>query len=351
MTVHDAPAPSLRHLARLSDQFGVVEHALLDRPRRDEGYCTDDAGRLLALACQVADDPDAKSLARSALAFLERAHLGGAQFRLRMRGDLSWTSDPASDDAVGRALLGLGTAVAAAPWEDIRDRSFVLFEEAASFRSPFLHATAYAALGAVEVLNRHDDHVGASQLLERTSTPGGRATDDEIWPWPETRLRYDNAVIPEASLARANSAGDEELKAGALRQLRWLIELQTREAHLSFVPVGGVDVTSPLTPQFDQQPIEAWSCARGAARAFALTGERYWYDTVQRAVAWFLGDNDIGAMMFDEETGGGYDGLEPGGVNRNQGAESSMAFVATMLAWREVGSVPTRDVRDVLAAY
>ena len=351
MTRLDAPAPSLRYLARLSDQYGVVEHALFDRPRRDEGYCTDDAGRLLALACQVADDPEAKRLASSALSFLERAHLGGAVFRLRMRGDLSWTSDPSSDDAVGRALLGLGTAVATAPWEDIRERSFALFDEAASFHSPFLHATAYAALGAVEVLHCQADHVGALQLLERTSTPEWRATNDEIWPWPEARLRYDNAVIPEASLARANSAGDEELMAGALRQLRWLIELQTREAHLSFVPVAGVDVTSPLTPQFDQQPIEAWSCARGAARAFGLTGESYWYDTVERAAAWFLGDNDIGVTMFDEETGGGYDGLESAGMNRNQGAESSMAFVATMLAWREVGSAHTRDMPGVLAAY
>jgi hypothetical protein len=34
--------------------------------------------------------------------------------------------------------------------------------------------------------------------------------------------------------------------------------------------------------------------------------------------------------MFDPETGGGFDGLEHDGVNQNQGAESTIAFVSTM---------------------
>ena len=34
--------------------------------------------------------------------------------------------------------------------------------------------------------------------------------------------------------------------------------------------------------------------------------------------------------MFDAETGGCFDGLERAGVNENQGAESTIALVATL---------------------
>ena len=34
--------------------------------------------------------------------------------------------------------------------------------------------------------------------------------------------------------------------------------------------------------------------------------------------------------MFDRKTGGAFDGLEPAGVNQNQGAESTIALVATL---------------------
>jgi hypothetical protein len=71
-------------------------------------------------------------------------------------------------------------------------------------------------------------------------------------------------------------------------------------------------------------------------RAFAYTRDHRWAEAVQRAATWFLGDNDIGVAVFDPVTGGGFDGLESSGVNRNEGAESSMAFVGTMLDLHEL---------------
>lgn len=329
-------AASLRYLARLTDENGIVEHARWSEPFLEGGYCTDDAGRLLALACRMNDDPDAERLVESALSFLERAYIGDGQFRLRWRRDQNWTRDPRSDDATGRALLGLGTAVALAREPDVRARACAIFDDAASFRSGFLHATAYAALGAAQVFTVQPDHEGAARLLDRTEILWPPRTVTARWPWPESRLRYDNAVLPEAAFAAATLRGDATLAARALEQLRWLVARQTRDEHFSFVPVAGRDVTSPVTPAFDQQPIEAWSVASAAARAFAHTGDLHWRQVVTRAAAWFFGDNDVGAVMFDPVTGGGFDGLEPAGVNQNQGAESSMAFVATVRALREV---------------
>jgi hypothetical protein len=330
-----APPPSLRHLAQLTDGHGVFEHALFVQPRRDGGYCTDDAGRLLALASRLDDDPAALRLAQVSLGFLERAHDGEAHFRLRLRGDGNWTDDELSDDATGRALLGLGTAAAWAPWPEVGRRALELFSDSCSMRSSHLRAVAYAALGAAQVLRVEPAHRGAASLLERAGELLGDFREGEAWPWPEPRLSYANALLPEASLAAANLAGDVTRAKSALSQLWWLVERQTRDGHFSFVPAqGGGEESTP--PMFDQQPIEACAMASACASAYTYTREPRWASAVERAAAWFLGDNDVGVAMFDAQSGGGYDGLEERGVNRNEGAESSMSFVATMLTLREV---------------
>lgn len=304
MNAASAPPPSLRYLAQLTDDEGIFEHARLVQPRREGGYCTDDAGRLLALASRLGDDPDASRLAHVSLGFLERAHARDAQFRLRLRGNGSWTDDVPSDDATGRALLGLGTAAAWAPWPQVRRRALHLFEEAYSMRSSHPRAVAYAALGAAEVLRVEPAHHGAASLLDRIRETLGDARNGEEWPWPEPRLSYANALLPEASLAAAEVAGDVDLANRALSQLWWLDERQTHEGHFSFVPVQGSGEAS-TPPMFDQQPIEACAMASACARAYSYTRETHWVGAVERAAAWFLGDNDVGMAMFDVQSGGG----------------------------------------------
>ncbi len=338
MSTGAEPAADLRYLARLTDECGVVEHALLTRPRRDEGYCTDDAGRLLALASRLGDDPHALRLATASLGFLERAHLGAARYRLRQRGSGHWTNDEVSDDATGRALLGLGTAAAWAPWPEVRDGAQRLFDVSWDLRSPHPRALAYAALGAVEVLGVAPTHFGASALLGRALTlldgdgdDNGDDGDGGEWPWPEARLTYANALLPDAVLAAATSLQDTVRTERALSMLHWLLGRQVHQGHFSFVATAGAD-RGFTPPQFDQQGIEAWATADACVRAYRHSAEPRWAHGVQRAAAWYLGDNDVGVTMYDADSGGGYDGLRRDGVNLNQGAESSMAFVATMLA-------------------
>ena len=93
-------------------------------------------------------------------------------------------------------------------------------------------------------------------------------------------------------------------------------------------PVGGSGLGDP-PGAFDQQPIEVAALAEACARAYQLTRDESWVLGVTSCMAWFLGENDGGVQMWDPESGGGYDGLEAGGANRNQGAESTLAFVST----------------------
>jgi hypothetical protein len=331
------PAPSLRHLSRLTDERGIAEHARFVRPRHDLSYCTDDAGRLLAVACRLSADRQSRRLATVAVAFLARAQDSEGRFRLRLGGDGRWTDDPPSEDAAGRALLGLGIAAADAPWPDVRDGARVLFDRAGGFRSAYPRATAYAALGAVAVLAATPNNTTARHLVEDAAASLPRPVADPVWPWPEPRLTYGNAVLADALLAVGRATGDSPTWRQGLALLAWLVDTETVGSWFSFTPVGGRGPGDPK-PGFDQQPIEAWAMADACARAYALTRDPRWAGEVERAAAWFAGANDVGVAMFDPATDGGFDGLEPGGVNHNQGAESTLAFAATMAQAAAVGA-------------
>lgn len=330
--------PTFRHLARLAGPHGIVEHARCAEPRVDRGMCTDDAGRLLALVTRYPNDADAASLAGVALAFLERAADQDGDFRLRCDARGQWTDDPSSDDASGRAIHGLGTAVALAPWPEIRDRARTLFERCTTFRSPHLRATAHAAIGAVEALEAEPELREARPLVEAgigllEGTPrSGR------WRWPEPELTYGNALLPDAQLAAAALLGDRAAIEQAFDVLAWLARTETFRGSFSFTPVGGRAPDDAGGPMFDQQPIEAWTMVDACARAFELTGEHRWLGHARRGAAWFFGANDVGVPVFDSRTHGGHDGLEADGVNLNQGAESTLAFVGSLLRFAELAS-------------
>jgi hypothetical protein len=330
-------SPSLAHLARMTDETGLYEHALGAVPRRADGWCTDDNGRALAVACR-SDDPAAPALIPIYLAFLADAHLGGGRFHLRMGFDRRWTSHEPSDDANGRALFGLAVAAARGP-EPLRGTAGRLFDEAAPFRSPHSRATAHAAVAAAELVAADPGRDGAWALLRAAAGSLPRPTGDPAWLWPASRLAYANALIPEALIATGAALGDTALLHDGLRLLAWLVEEETLGDRFSFAPTGGRGPGEPR-PAFDQQPIEAASMADACGRAYDVTGDAAWLEPLGRAVDWFSGANDAGVPMIDPLTRGGFDGLEADGVNRNEGAESTLAAIASLQQARRLLTDP-----------
>jgi hypothetical protein len=188
----------------------------------------------------------------------------------------------------------------------------------------------FATIGAGEVLQVDPGNKAAQELLlDMTSMfvfhPDGKGQ----WKWPETRLAYSNALLPEAMMVCGSLLDDSQLQTRGLNLLEWLLETETLGDHLSVTPVGGRGL-GDKGPQFDQQPIEVAAIADAAMRAAILTGDDSWERVVEMAVNWFLGNNDSGHSMINLDTGGGYDGLHIDGVNLNQGAESTLAMVSTM---------------------
>jgi hypothetical protein len=318
---------------------GIFEHARFARPRREHGYCLDDVARALVVTNR---QPEATATLRGALrsylAFTEAAQAEDGSFRNRRAADGRWTDAPSVADHWGRALWAAGST-AATDSGHIGARALVVAELALMRRSPHLRSMAYAVLGAGEVLRVRPGHRAAEQMLTDAREVLLPSAPHRPWPWPEPRLAYANAVIPEALLTIADHQGDRALHDQALDQLEWLVALQTRSGHISVIPAGGWAPGEPL-PGFDQQPIEVAALAEACWRAYEVTGADAWLDEVHRCADWFRGDNDAGTRLYNHSTGGCADGLHADGINRNQGAESTLAALSTMqLARRAVLAV------------
>lgn len=332
-------APSFDHLLALSDQIGIFEHADHTNPRREHGYCTDDVARLLiVIAREPEPSPVVRELGRAAFRFLAEAQGADGKIRNRRTASGHWQGERTVEDCWGRSLWAFGTAARRFPEPWLRESALAYFERSAHPRSPWARSMAFAALGAVEMLRVDPGHRRARLLLFDTVAAIGPPAQDPRWPWPEPRLSYANAALAEAKLAAGHLLGLSDVTADGLTMLRWLLDRETVDGHLSPTPVGGAG-PDQRAPAFDQQPIEVAAMADACQRAFEVTGDEDWLSGVAMAANWFAGDNDAGAPMWDPESGGGYDGLHAWGPNLNQGAESTLALVSTLQHGRHLTSV------------
>ena len=335
-----APLPSFEHIVAMSDSVGTFEHAKLAQPRIGHGYCTDDMARVLVAACrETPRTPASTDVARLAYLFLVDAQ--GVDGRVRNRRDAGgrWRGRRGVEDAWGRAMWAFGTAMRLAPADWMRQGAASAFQRGLERRSPWPRAMAFAALGAAEILTVQPRHIGARQLMADAVGAIGRPGEVTSWVWPEERLGYANAALAEALIAAGVLLDHPEVLADGLAALRWLLARETIGGHLSPTGVGGSGPGDHL-PMFDQQPIEAAAMADACARAYAATGDETWRDGLILSVDWFLGGNDVGAMVCDPEHGAGFDGLEADGVNVNQGAESTLALITSLQQARAVAVAP-----------
>lgn len=322
-----APRPNFQHLLSLTNGYGTFEHAQYAVARREHGYCVDDVARVLVVASRERE-PSASihRLARGSLDFLSESQSATGECRNRRTADGTWIGVPSVEDCWGRSLWGLGLAIASAH-EFLVDDAQRLFDRGVTQRSPWLRATCFAVLGAAAVLTVEPGHAGSLSLLRDAADRVEELVGDE-WPWPESRLTYANAVVPDAMLALGVALGRPVIVRQGLGLLAWLLQRETNDGHLSVTPAGGSGPTSPR-PGFDQQPIEVASMADACARAIGIDDSPTWPRGIVMAHKWFEGDNDADVVMWDRLTGGGFDGLHRDSANLNQGAESTLAVIST----------------------
>lgn len=324
------PRPRFDHLLDLSDSIGTFEHAEYALPRPEHGYCTDDMARVLMVVVrEPSPTPAVRALGRVAMRFLVGAQGLGGTARNRRDVQGRWRDRPGVEDCWGRSVAAFGTAANRSDDEWMRQMAMASFSHAVTQRSGHFHAMAFAGLGAAEVLLADPRHYGARELLQDTVEAIGPPNDNPAWPWTAPRLSYANATVAEALLVAGHALHRADVVEHGCTLLGWLLERETVDGHLSPTPVDGSG-PGDLAPGFDQQPIEAAAMADACARAESISGDPRWSRGVDLAIGWFLGSNDVGAVMWDPETGGGYDGLHAHGPNRNQGAESTIALISTL---------------------
>jgi glycosyltransferase involved in cell wall biosynthesis len=352
----------LDHLHRLTDDTGMLQHAIFTVPNRREGYTTDDNARALILAVLLEQmekkqfggtNPTTESVSPDSscryLSFLEHAfNAGKGRFRNFLGYDRRWSETEGSEDSHGRALWGLGTVLGRSKDEGLRCAAGRLFEfslpAVVEFYSP--RACAYALLGIQEYL---DSYVGDRDAQKVRSVLARRLLDmyESIrrpdWKWFEDVVAYGNARLPQAMLLVGSACADERMVSAGLESLDWLTETQRSESRRSetnghFVPIGsqGFYHQGGEKARFDQQPIEAAGAVSACLQAYRVTGDRRWRNEAWSAFNWFLGDNDLQVPLYDSVTGGCRDGLHPDRANQNQGAESTLSFLMALLEMRSL---------------
>ena len=350
----DLPDVDLRHILGLTDDTGILQHATFATPNPWHGYCTDDNARALIAAVRYANlcsKDRVRVLPQRYLSFLVYAFDARTRrFRNFMDYDRRWHETVGSEDSHARSAWALGVAVRRAPQESVREMANRLFHDALLEVEGFGHVRpwAYSLLGADEYLRAGREDGWVAELRERLAGrlfDAWRANATEEWPWWEDVLTWGNAKLAHALIASGAALGREDMMDGGLRTLRWLLDVQTAEdGHLSIIGNDGWYVRGGKRARFDQQPLEAYSLVDACLAAAHVTGDEQWVREARRCFEWFLGKNDMSVPLLDGETGGCRDGLNPQGVNANEGAESTLAYVLSLLGFhlrRSEGKTPT----------
>jgi hypothetical protein len=292
-----------------------------------------------------------RGLATRYLAFVSHAYNPQrGRFRNFMSYARRFSEECGSEDSHGRALWALGAVVARSHDRGRQRLATDLFRAAlpavATFTSP--RAWASTLLGVDEYLRAFDDDGVAmatrATLAQRLFSLFAR-TKKTDWPWFEDTVTYGNARLPQALLVSGARMANEEMTAAGVRSLEWLFSIQVAEAGY-FAPIGTDGFYRRGGPRaaYDQQPLEACGMVSACLEAERVTRDARWAERAGRAFHWFLGHNHLQKALYDATTGGCRDGLHETSVNENQGAESTLAFLLSLLEMRaaadRIGAVP-----------
>ncbi|OGP49829.1 MAG: glycosyl transferase family 1 [Deltaproteobacteria bacterium RBG_13_43_22] len=341
----ELPPLSLNHLRHMTDDTGMLQHASFTIPNYREGYSIDDNARALIVSTYLEElgSSEAFELASRYLAFIGYAfNTETRRFRNFMDYQRNWLEESGSDDSHGRTLWALGTVLGRSNRPGLQSMAGWVFEQAmpAILKTTSPRAWAFALIGIHEYLRRFEGDRRANQVRDelagRLLTLYKNSRSNE-WHWYETWLTYCNAVLPQALLMCGQWIPDKAMTEAGLESLHWLADLQRADtAGGHFVPIGsnGFYQRGGERARFDQQPVEAQTMASACLEAYRSTGDEGWRKEARRAFEWFLGRNDLNLPVYDPTTGGCRDGLHPDRPNENQGAESTLAFLQTLLELR-----------------
>jgi len=355
---NDLPKLDTTHLFRMTDDTGILQHAIFSIPNSSEGYTTDDNARALIVSTYLDKHTSQKAIRKDLsyshryLAFLWLAfHADTGRFRNFLGYDRRWLEDVGSDDSHGRALWSLGSVLGHSRDAGLRGAAGRLFEAAVpatlSFTSP--RAWAFCILGMQAYLDWFPGDramQGARNTLANRLLDIYERTHTGTWHWFEKSLSYSNARLSQALILAGWRSDNQRMIEAGMDSLKWLVAEQHRGDPEFFVPIGsnGFFIEGNEKARFDQQPVEACATVSACLEVYKLTEESFWLEEAQRVFRWFLGKNDLHLPLYDAATGGCRDGLHPDRINENQGAESTLSFLMALLEMQEAKDANAQEL-------
>lgn len=339
------PEVCLDHLYRMTDDTGLIQHAVHATPDRRHGYSIDDVARALVVTTMryaLFKDEEVLRPFHTYLSYIHHARNDHGRYRNIMSYDRRWIDSEGSHDCQGRVLWALGYVIAHPPDDLAEQLCESLFMQTAPLLEhiPSIRAAAFAIMGLHYFLRRDPGSQEASRLMHSLTDRIVREFDQhsaDDWPWFEEIVTYDNARVPQALIFAGLQFRLDSVIARGLRSLDWLLQIQTGDrgqvsliGNREWYKRGGTKAT------FDQQPIEIAALVGACKAAYRVSGDRRYLREIRRCFDWFLGANDLNRPLIDFKSRGCYDGLGDGVINPNQGAESLLAWLHSLLIMHEM---------------
>lgn len=350
------PPFQLDHVLRLTDDTGIIQHAKYGIPNLKEGYCLDDNARALLMvlmAYKRNKHPLALELSPTYLSYINYMQKEDGAFRNFLSFNRSFLDEVGSEDAFGRAIWSLGYLLGNAPNDAYYQTGREIFFDAApnfnELRS--VRGIANTIVGICYYLKSNPSDEEMIQVLrnlsEKLITAFERHQEPD-WAWFEPILAYDNGFLPLALLHAAEFIKDEKVARIGFQSMDFLADITLQNGYLSIVGNEEWYKQNGSQSVFAQQPLDALAMVLMYHQAFRLTKNQAYVSKLYTCFMWFLGENDLRISLYDFETKGCCDGLESYGVNRNQGAESTLAYLISNLTVLEAFEEVTKMQAELL---
>jgi glycosyltransferase involved in cell wall biosynthesis len=333
------PPFSLAHINRLTDDTGIIQHAKFGVPNLKEGYCLDDNSRALLMvlmAYRQMKDIRALELSPVYLSYIHYMQNKDGTFKNFLSFNRNYLDDIGSEDSFGRTIWALGYLLNNAPNDAYYQiGKEVFFNAAPNFEKlQSIRGIANTMIGVCYYLktNLSDDSMTERlRSMAHNLIKHYEANESDDWHWFESLLAYDNGILPLALLHSAEILNDDKVLEVGIKSMQFLTSHTLDENYLSIIGNEKWYKKDGERSVFAQQPIDAMSMVLMYHRAFLVTKDKDYLNKLYTSFLWFLGENDLRMSLYDFETNGCCDGFESYGVNRNQGAESSLAYLISHL--------------------
>lgn len=335
----ELPSVNFTWLHDMTDDTGILQHAMSSIGDRREGYATDDNARALLAALryyEIQDSEEILKLARIYLSFLLYAQRKDGRLHNFIGYDHNFLDDGGSDDSIGRTLWVCGYSQDTSIPEDFRMAAKEIFDRSLiwALRSNSPRTQAFTILGLYHYARAFPEDKNPSlnmiHLADHLCDIYGHTSSD-TWQWFEPYITYANPRIPHALFRAYQTTGRKDYLRIAEKTLKFLASNDIVNG--IYQPVGnrGWYQRGGKKALYDQQPLEAACMVEAASIAFQVTGKKIYSKMARTAFAWFMGRNSNSVMVYNPVTGGAYDGIAAKGLNRNQGAEAGLSYLLARL--------------------